>query len=125
MRVDVGTTAASGVTRLLGGILSDGEELFKQGLALVRCEIAQDLDSARRAAFMMAAGAGTGVAGLTLLCFALVHFLSAHLPEVAVWVFFGAVGAPVVAAGVLLGYFGARTMRTTGPRANSTEAIEE
>lgn len=116
---------SSRVTGLVGGILSDGEELFKQGIALMRCEIAQDLDSARRATFFMVAGMGFGMAGLTMLCFTLLHLLSAYYPGVAVWIFFGAVGAPVAAAGAILGYAGVVTMRTLSPPTNPVDAFKE
>lgn len=115
----------SSVPELLGGILSDGEELFKQGVALMRCEIAQDLDSARRATFLMAAGSAFGVVGLTLLCFTLVHLLSAYYPAVAEWIFFAAVGGPVAAVGALLAYAGVRTLRTMNAPANIVEVIKE
>lgn len=113
------------VTALLGGILSDGEDLFKQGVALMRCEIARDLDSARRATFLMAAGTGFGVAGLVMLCFTLVHLLSAYYPGVAVWVFFAAAGVPVAAAGAILMYAGVVTMRPLSPPANPVDAFKE
>jgi len=125
MTDETGNDMSTRVTGLVGGILSDGEELFRQGIALMRCEIAEDLDTARRATFLMAAGAALGVAGLTMLCFTLVHLLSAYYPAVAVWIFFAAVGAPVAAAGAMVGYAGALAMRTLSPRANSVEVIEE
>lgn len=125
MTDETGDTINSRLTGLLGGILSDGEELLKQGLALLRCEIAKDLDSARRAAFLIAAGTAFGMAGLTMLCFTLVHLLSAYYPAVAIWVFFAGVGAPVAVAGALLGYRGARTLPTLSPQDNPVEDIEE
>jgi hypothetical protein len=104
MATHVETSADASVTELVSGIMADARDLVQQQLALLRCEVQQDLRTARTASVLLLGGLGTALVGGILCFLMLVHLLSWAAPELPLWVCFGLVGAPVASVGGTLIY---------------------
>jgi hypothetical protein len=105
-RLPVETSAepSPSLSALVGGIVSDLQQLIHQEVQLARSEIKQEWDKARRAAGSMAAGAGLLLLGVFLLCFMCVYLI--HLAGVPVWGAFGIVGGALAIIGLVLAGMG-------------------
>jgi len=95
------------MSALVGGIISDAQQLVRQEVALARREIQQEIQKAKAAALSLAAGACVLVFGVMLLCFMLVYLLfwltnATQPPGFPLWGCFGIVGAALVILGGLL-----------------------
>src|SRR5438093_3550298 len=88
------------VTRLMGGIFDDAEELIRQQLALLRLELKQDVRKVIDAGASIVAGIACALAGVILFCFGLVHLLAWLFPDLPLWACYAIVGGLFLAAGV-------------------------
>lgn len=95
------------VTRLVSGIISDGQELMKQQFALLRAELKEDVRKAREASMMLAFGFTVLFVGCIVLALMLVYLLSWAIPSLPLWTCFGIVGClfTLTGAGLCLGGF--------------------
>jgi hypothetical protein len=118
--------AATSVTSLVAGIVSDAQELLKQQVALLKHDIRWDIRQAREALTSLAIGGAIAALGAILLCFMVVHLLFWLVPAVPLWGWFGIVGAAVTITGVILIFAGVRRMTELNPLPeNSVEAMRE
>lgn len=98
---------AASVSSLVGGIISDAQQLIRQEVALARREIQDEISKAKAAAVAFAAGAAVAFFGVMLLCFMLVYlcdWLTRGLepPGFPLWGWFGIWGVVLVTGGGLL-----------------------
>jgi hypothetical protein len=113
-------------TQLVGGIITDAQELVKQQLALLRHEVKEDFRKAKEAGSFLVWGAGSALVASILLCLMLVHLLSWAVPELPLWVCYGIVGAPIAALGGALFFAGAHKVRSFNPlHDQSAQALKE
>lgn len=89
------------MTALVGGIVSDAQQLIRQEMLLARREVQQELDKAKTAAVSFGAAVAVLTLGAILLCFMFVYVLheAAGLP---LWGSFAIVGAAFALLGGLL-----------------------
>jgi uncharacterized membrane protein YqjE len=91
-------TSQQSVGTLVGGIVSDAQELLKQHVELLRTEVKEDLRKTKQAALLMAIGLVVASVGSLLLCFTLVYLLHwAFAPNLLLWHAYA-----IVAGGFLL-----------------------
>jgi hypothetical protein len=113
-------------TQLVGGIITDAQELVKQQLALLRHEVKEDFRKAEEAGSFLVWGLGGALVGSIVLCLMLVHLLSWAAPALPVWVCYGIVGAPIVTLGGALYFAGAHKVRSFNPlHDQSAQALKE
>ena len=98
---------ATSLSTLVGGIISDAQQLVRQEVALARREIQEEIHKARAAALSFAAGAAVAFFGAMLLCFMLVYFFDwltrgLEAPGFPLWAWFGIVGGVLLTGGGLL-----------------------
>jgi hypothetical protein len=84
-------SSAPSLTTLVGGILTDVQQLMAQQTRLLRLEIREDLRKARSGAIYLGAGLGVAAIGGLFLCVALPLLLQA-LTNWPQWVCFGIFG---------------------------------
>ena len=93
------------VSSLVGGIISDAQQLIRQEMMLARRELQEEVNKAKMAAVSLAAGAVTALIGGILLCVALAELISwlsdNHIP---LWGSYALVGGLLAGVGVLLLY---------------------
>lgn len=125
MRTDTlnGTSQAS-MTSLMGGILTDVQELIAQQTRLLRLEIREDLRKARTGAIFLGAGLGVTAVGGLLLCVALPLLLHAltHWPE---WICFGIFGVLFVFIGIGATYAAMKSFQDAASLPESTTTLKE
>jgi uncharacterized membrane protein YqjE len=96
------------ISALVGGIITDAQQLIRQEMQLARREIQEEVQKAKAAALSLALGVGTLFFGALLLCFMLVHLLFWATNDVhqqfPLWAWFGIVGGAFTAAGLALLY---------------------
>ena len=118
--------AGASATQLVGGIITDAQELVKQQLALLRHEVKEDFRKAEEAGSFLVWGLGGALAGSIVLCLMLVHLLSWAVPELPGWVCYGIVGAPTAALGGALFFAGIHKFRSLNPLPDqSVQALKE
>ncbi len=93
MRNDVlnGSSGAS-MTALVGGIVTDIEQLLAQQTRLIRLEIREDLHKARTGALFLGAGLGVVLIGGLLFCLMMPYLLN-WATGLPLWACFGIMGA--------------------------------
>ena len=111
MAIDVQPESENGVIELLRGIFQDLQELFKQQLALLKCEIRRALVQTAIAAGMLVAGGALALGAAALLLLMSVHLLSAA-SGVPLWGGYGIIGAAAILLAVGLLWFGKRRLST-------------
>jgi uncharacterized membrane protein YqjE len=96
------------ISSLVGGIITDAQELIRQEMQLARRELQEEVHKAKTAVLSLALGAGIAFFGMMLLCFMLVHLLfwatndlHEHFP---LWAWFGICGAVLTCVGLGLLY---------------------
>jgi hypothetical protein len=113
------------VTALVSGIIQDGQELFKQQVALVRAELKADLQRGVRAAALLTTGALALVPAVFLLGNMLSHLLH-EKAGLSLWASHGIVGGAFALLGGALVSVGVQRFRSINPLPDqSGEAIKE
>jgi len=126
MAVDVKPESDTSVTSLVGGIISDAQDLFKQQFELLKHDVREDLRKARDASQMLGVGLGFGLTGAILLAFTLAHLLAWAAPALPLWACYGICGAVFVGIGGALSYAGLQKFETVDPLPQkSAEALKE
>jgi len=126
MAVDVKPESDTSVTSLVGGIISDAQDLFKQQFELLKHDVREDLRKARDASQMLAIGLAFGLTGAMLLAFTLAHLLAWAAPALPLWACYGICGAVFAAIGGALSYAGIQKFETVDPLPQkSAEALKE
>jgi len=93
MRNDVLNGNQPSMTSLVGGILTDVQQLIAQQMQLLRLEIRDDLLKARTGAIFLGAGLGITAVGLLLFCLMLPYLLNwATGEQLPLWACFGIFG---------------------------------
>jgi len=121
------------VTSLVGGIVSDVQDLVKQQMHLMRREIEEDIRKTTAAAALWVAGLGVLFLGAIALCLMLAHLLhwltappgfdQATLP---LWGCHAIVGVVLVIIGLCLVGAGKKAIASVHPLDNpATEALKE
>ncbi len=89
------------MSALVGGIISDAQQLIRQELMLARRELQDEVKKAKTAAISFAVGAFVALVGSALLCLMVVYFLNwaTNLP---LWGCFGIVGGLLALLGLIL-----------------------
>lgn len=91
------------VASLVGGIISDAQDLLRQEIALARQEVREELSKTKAVAISFGIGTCIAAAGSVLLCFMLVHLL--HWfgnGQIALWGCYGIVGSLLALGGAAL-----------------------
>jgi len=133
MATEVQNRSDPSMTSLVGGIVSDMQDLVKQQLQLIRREIEEDLRKSTEAASILAVGAGVLLLGGIPLCLMLVHLIHwlaspagddhALFP---LWACHGVVGAVLLVIGGVLMGVARQKMKSVNPLQNpATEALQE
>jgi len=133
MATEVQNHTDQSVTSLVGGIVSDIQDLIKQQLRLTREEIEEDFRKAKEAASIFLLGTGILLLGVIVFCLMLVHLLHwltapggtdpAWLP---LWSCHAIVAAFLLAFGGGLAYVGRGIMKSIHPLENpATDALKE
>jgi len=120
-------------TSLIGGILSDFQDLVRQQFALIKTEFMEDLRKTKEAGVLLGVSLVPLASGVLLLAFMFVHLLHwATMPSgsdpasVPLWACYGIVG--IILAGVGGGLFmmGRQNLRSMNPlHGESVQALEE
>jgi len=134
MATEVQNHSDQSVTALVGGIVTDFQDLLKQQLQLARQEVQADLTKGKDAVMALALGVGILLLGATPLCFALVHLLHwlslppgvvadpSHLP---LWGCFAIVGGLLTAVGASVAFLGKKKLDTLHPLDQTAHALKE
>jgi len=102
MAIDLQTTQAPSTASLVGGIVSDFQDLLKRQVDLFRVEMRQTLERERRALPLTLVGLGASFLGLILLGFALVYLFAGLVPNLPLWAWFAIVGGVLTSGGTIL-----------------------
>lgn len=94
------STNGPSMASLVGGIITDAQELIKQQFALFRREIQLELRQAKNAAISLSVGVGLAAIGGFLLLFMLIHLLN-YMTELPLWACYGIVGGGILLVGVI------------------------
>jgi hypothetical protein len=122
---DIQTTDDASLTSLVRGIMNDGQELFRQQIALFKSEFREDMRRTREAALSLVAGAAVAFFGVFFLLFGLVHLLS-WASGMPLWVGFLIVGGIVALVGLGLLYAGKKRFDSFHPLSDqSAQALRE
>jgi len=112
------------MTTLVGGILTDVQQLMAQQTRLLRLEIREDLHKARSGAIFLGAGLGIAAVGGLLLCVMLpllLHWLT-DWPE---WVCFGIFGVLFLFIGGGAAYAAVKKFQGAASLPESTTTLKE
>jgi len=128
-------TDTNSVGSLVGGILSDVQDLIKQQLQLTRKEIEADFRKTREAASVLALGLGITFLGGFSLCLMLAHLLHYYsfpantvrdTANLALWACYGIVAAVFLVAGGCVTYAGKKKFDSFNPLPEeSAQALKE
>jgi len=120
------TAPEPSLTQLLGGIVGDAQNLFKQQLAMFRTEIKMDVRRTKQALVALICGVAVASIGVILLCFALVYGLAALVPSLPLWGCFAIVGGVFAVVGGLAFYSAVRQFQEFNPLPDeSAQALKE
>lgn len=117
-------TDTNSVGSLVGGILSDVQDLIKQQLQLTRKEIEADFRKTREAASLLALGLGIFFLGGFSLCLMMAHLIhDCTLPagtvrdpaSLALWACYGVVAALFLVVGGCITYAGKKKFDSFNP----------
>jgi hypothetical protein len=98
-------TPPASVSSLVGGIISDAQQLIRQELALAKREMQEEVNKAKAAAVSLAAGGALALLGGVLLCLMLVYLLQWLTNEnFPLWACYGVVGGLLALVGLILLY---------------------
>ena len=122
---NIPTTGEPSVTSLVGGIMNDAQELFRQQMAVFKAELRDDMRKTKEAARSLVIGVGVAFFGVLLLLFALVYLLN-WASGLQVWASFAIVGGIVLAVGLALIYAGKKRFESFHPLSDqSAQALRE
>jgi hypothetical protein len=92
---DVHTDTETNVSQLVGGIVADAQDLFRQQFELLRNEVRVDLRRTKTVELALSSGTVLAVVAVLLLGLALVYLLAALAPQLPLWACFGIVSVVV------------------------------
>jgi hypothetical protein len=127
----VQTEAPPNMAALVGGIISDAQQLIRQEITLARTELQQEWNKIKNGTEALAAGGVVAFVALLLLLFGLVHLLhwatgGTDTASVPLWAWFLIVGAVFgVVGGVLLFQGISKVSEVQVPPPQTTESIKE
>jgi len=123
------------MTGLLRGIINDISDLIRHEVRFAKTEIKADLRKTREAVTVLALGAGTGVLGIILLAWMLVHLLhwlsypagtAADPAAIPLWGCYGIVSAVFLVIGAALGWMGYKKFESFNPLPDQTvQSVKE
>jgi len=115
-----------GVTKLVGSIIEDIQELFKSQLDLFHAEIQDDLRQTKEAGTLLAAGGLVLLLGGIFLGLTLVYLLDWLFPALHLWGAFAIVGVSLSVLGVIFFQVGKQKFASFNPLPDkSVEAMKE
>jgi hypothetical protein len=112
------------MTALVGGIVSDVEQLFVQQTRLLRLEIREDIRKARTGAFFLGAGLGVTLIGGLLFCLMMPYLLS-WATGLPLWASFGIMGVVFLFVGGGAVYAALKKFQSAMSLPESTAALKE
>ena len=126
MATEVQNNTEPSMASLVGGIVSDVQDLIKQQLELTRKEIGSDLRKTRDAGTLLALGVGLALFGCFAVCLMLAHLIHllstpAHLQAlqdpaaIPLWGCYGIVATVLLAAGGALAFAGKKKFDSFNP----------
>jgi hypothetical protein len=126
MATDLKTNQEPSVTKLVSGIVSDAEELFKQQFELLKHEVHEDIRKTKEVGLTFGLGAGLALVGAILLVQMLVYLTEWLVPQLPLWASYGIWGALTFAGGAILFWVGKTTLEHFNPLPQKTaEALKE
>lgn len=115
-----------GVTKLVGSIIDDVQELFKAQLDLFRAEVQDDMRRTKEASILLFAGGLVLLLGGIFLGLTAVYFLNWMFPDLPLWGAFGIVAGVLAVAGVVMAMVGKDKFAAFNPLPDkSVEALKE
>jgi len=111
-----------GMTRLVGGIIDDLQELFKAQLELFQAEIQDDVRRTKEASVILAAGGLILLLGGIFLGLMCVHLLNERL-ELPMWSSFAIVGGAMSVLGMALYLWGQEKFSSFNPLPDKSVAV--
>jgi len=118
--------AQPGMTKLIGGIIHDAQELFRDQLNLFRAEIEDDLRQTKEAGTALAVGGLILLLGGIFLGLMAAYLLSSLFPALPLWGSFGIVGGALAVMGAIFFYTGKQKFASFNPLPDkSVEALKE
>ena len=120
-------------TKLVGGILSDFQDLARQQLALIKAECLADWQKTKEAGVILCLSLVPLASGTILLAFMFAHLLhwltmpaGSDPAGVSLWACYGMVGVVLVGAGAALFFAGWKKWQASNPlHGESIQAFEE
>ena len=133
MATEVQHQSEQSVTSLVGGIVSDLQDLVKQQMRLTRQEIEADLRKYKEASSVLALGMGVLLISLFSICLMLGHLFhwlaapaGADSSALPLWASFAVVSAIFVTAGIAMVFAGKKKIDAVGnPLQESAQALKE
>ncbi len=96
------------------GVLTDVRVLARDTAELLR-QVMESSHATRQTGWFLIAGMGAVLVGSILLCLMFVQLLAWSFPDQPLWVWYAAVGAPVLGAGIVLTAVGRRSLKSLTP----------
>jgi len=125
MRNDVlNGSSGQSMTALVGGIVTDIEQLFVQQTQLIRLEIRDDLRKARTGALFLGAGLGVTLIGGLLFCLMMPYLLN-WATGLPLWASFGIMGAVFLLVGGGAMYAALKKFQSAATMPESAAALKE
>ena len=125
MRNDVlNGSSGTSMTALVGGIVSDVEQLFVQQTRLLRLEIREDIRKARTGALFLGAGLGVVLIGGLLFCLMMPYLLT-WATGLPLWASFGIMGVVFLFVGGGGVYAALKKFQSAMSLPESTAALKE
>jgi len=125
MRNDVlNGSSGTSMTALVGGIVSDVEQLFVQQTRLLRLEIREDIRKARTGALFLGAGLGVVLIGGLLFCLMMPYLLT-WATGLPLWASFGIMGVVFLFVGGGAVYAALKKFQSAMSLPESTAALKE
>jgi len=126
MATDLKPSIEPSIASLVGGIVTDAQDLMKQQFALLRREVQTELRQAKMAAISLSIGICLAAIGGLILLFMLVHLLNA-VAGLPLWSCYGIVGGGLTIIGLGFFFLGKREAADVelAPPPRTAETIKE